>query len=395
MRDSDHRQLNELEKRLLAALYPDGTARRIGPVTSALAARTVSEPGRRAHPTRPPTTGTRNASSLIALGVSLLVVVLVAAGALTLTHRPTPHVPAGNASHGSSSPPPSSNGPIQLLPNNPNRTQRQEITYLYDAQNNAARRDQVCESDRSLAGVGNPGRRPSLSQADPSAATLAILGVLRRPAAPSDKLPPRLIGAPPHQHVYRDGTIPPVKNVYIRYVRKARHRFGANYYVVPAGDVNNLVPVPARCWAEQRAALRRELPIIPVRLRSGVLALEPLFVAQQRDNDLPYPGVCLIGINDTGNGGGGCDAGGSLTQIENGTGAMPSGAPAGVGVVDGLVPDGVRTVTFEYARHRPVTVLAINNVFIVRRQGLPNYGFPNTIVWRAGDGRIIKVIHRP
>ena len=74
---------------------------------------------------------------------------------------------------------------------------------------------------------------------------------------------------------------------------------------------------------------------------------------------------------------------------------MPSSAPTGVGVVDGLVPDRVRTVTFEYPRHRPVTVLVINNVFIVRRQGLPNHGFPNTIVWRAADGRIIKVIHRP
>jgi len=90
-----------------------------------------------------------------------------------------------------------------------------------------------------------------------------------------------------------------------------------------------------------------------------------------------------------------CDAGGSLSQIEDGTGAMPSSAPTGVGVVNGLVPDGVRTVTFEYHHHGPVTVLAINNVFIVRRKGLPDYGFPDTIVWQAADGRIIKVIHRP
>ena len=331
------------------------------------------------------------AARAVPVGLAVLTALAIAVLALTLLH----HVRAGNASHGPASPPPSSNGPVQLLPSNPNRTQRQEITYIYDAQDNTARQDQVCDSDRSLAGFGDPGRRPSLSQAAPSASTLAILGVLRRPAVPSDRLPPRLIGSPPHQHVYPDGTIPPVKDVYIRYVRKARHRFGANYYVIPAGDVNNLVPAPARCWAEQRAALQRELPTIPARLRAGVLTLEPLFVAQQRHNDLPYPGVCLIGINDTGNGGGGCDAGGSLSQIEDGTGAMPSSAPTGVGVVDGLVPDGVRTVTFEYQRHRPVTVLAINNVFIVRRQGLPNYGFPNTIVWRAADGRMIKVIHHP
>jgi hypothetical protein len=204
-----------------------------------------------------------------------------------------------------------------------------------------------------------------------------------------------VIGPPNHQRVYPNGTIPPVKDVYIRYVRKARHRFGANYYLVPAGDINQLVPVPARCWAEQRAALRQELPTIPAPLRAGTLALESLFITQQRQNELPYPGVCLVAMNDTGNGGGGCDAGGSLRQIQDGTGRMPSGAPTGVGVVYGLVPDGVRTVTFEYQRHPSVTVLAIDNVIIVRRRGLPNYGFPNRILWRAADGRLIKVIHRP
>jgi hypothetical protein len=331
------------------------------------------------------------AGRAIPVGLAVLTALAIAVLAVALVH----HRRAGDTAHVPASPPPSSNGPIQLLPANPSRTQRREIAYLYNAQEAATRRDQVCNGDRSLPSFGDPGRRPSLSQAAPSDATLAILGVLRRPAVPSDKLPPRLIGAPPHQQVYPNGTIPPVKDVYIRYVRKARHRFGANYYVVPAGDVNYLLPVPGRCWAEQRAVLQRELPTIPARLRAGVLALEPLFLAQQRHNELPYPGVCLIGINDTGNGGGGCDAGGSLSQIEAGRGAMPSGAPTGVGVVYGLVPDGVRTVTFEYQRHPPVTVLAISNVFIVRRRGLPNYGFPNKIVWRATDGRIIKVIHRP
>jgi hypothetical protein len=268
---------------------------------------------------------------------------------------------------------------------------------VFRAQATLARRDQACNSDRSPASLNDPGRRPSLSQAAPTAATLATLGVLRRPATASDKLPPRLIGAPPDQHAYPNGTIPPVKDVYIRYIRKARHRFGANYYVIPAGNINLFAPVPARCFAEQDATLRRELPTVPPRLRAGVLAFERRLVAQQRHNELPYPGVCLIAINDTGNGGGDCDAGGSLSQIESGTGAMPSSAPTGVGVLFGLAPDGVRSLTFEYNHHhhRSVTVLAINNVFIIRRKGLPNYGFPDTIIWRAADGHTIKVIHRP
>jgi hypothetical protein len=374
----------------MSSFFDDLEAQLAGAASAQTAVRDAQGPGGgRARRRRP--RGRRRVATVaraLPVGAALLSALAIGVLAVTLLH----HGPAGGAAP--ASPPPSS-GPIQLLPSHPGRTQQQEIAYLYDAQEKAAQRDQVCNGDRTPIGLGDPGRRPSLSQAAPSAATLAILGVLRRPPVPSDKLPPRVIGAPPNQHVYPDGTIPPVKDVYIRYVRKARHRFGANYYVVPAGDVNHLVPVPVRCWAEQRAALKQELPTIPARLRAGVLALEPLFIAQQRHNDLPYPGVCLIGINDTGNGGGGCDAGGSVSQIEDGTGAMPSGAPTGVGVVYGLVPDGVRTVTFEYQRHRSVTALAINNVFIVRRRGLPNYGFPDTIVWRAANGRTIKVIHRP
>jgi hypothetical protein len=330
---------------------------------------------------------------VVPVGVAVLAALAIAVLAVALLH----HAHGANGVDSPASPPPNSQGPVQLLPTHPTRTQRQELNYVFDAQATVVRSDHACGSDRSLARLGDPGRRPSLSQAAPSAATLAILGVLRRPAVASDTLPPRLIGAPPHHHAYPNGTIPPVKDVYIRYVRKARHRFGANYYLVPAGNINLLAPVPARCWTEQDAALQREMPTISGRLRAGVLSFERRFVAQQRHNELPYPGVCLIAINNTGNGGGDCDAGGSLSQIKSGTGAMPSGAPTGVGVVFGIAPDGVHSVTFEYNRHhhRPVTVLAINNVFIVRREGLPNYGFPDTIVWKAADGHITKVIHRP
>ena len=336
--------------------------------------------------------GVRRTARVVPVSVTVLTAVAIAVLALTpaCTMRAR-----GNASHGSASPPPSSNGPIQLLPSNPNRTQRQEITYLYDAQEAAARRTRSATATGHWPASAIPGRRPSLSQADPSAATLAILGVLRRPAVPSDKLPPRLIGAP-HISTY----IPTARS---RRSRTSTSATSAKPDTASAPTTTSFRPATSTTSSQSRrdaglsSALHsgRSCPTIPARLRAGVLALETLFVTQQRHNDLPYPGVCLIGINDTGNGGGGCDAGGSLSQIEDGTGAMPSGAPTGVGVVDGLVPDGVRTVTFEYKRHRPVTVLSINNVFIVRRQGLPNYGFPNTIVWRAADGRIIKVIHRP
>lgn len=324
---------------------------------------------------------------MIALAISVLGVVLVHHGRV----GGAPQVPTGPGP----GPGPTSNGPIPLFPSKPTRVQERELAYVQQALNSVYRRDVACLPGASRSSGDTPGRKPSLSQGSPAAATLTAFSVLRRAAVASDKLPPRLIGAPPDQQVYPDGTIPPVKDVYIRYVRQARHRFGANYYVVPAGDINLLIPAPARCFAKWRAALRTEETKAPADLSAGVAALGQTYLAALRHNALPYPGICLIAINDTGNGGGDCDAGGSLSQIENGNGEMPSGAPTGVGVVYGLVPDGVRTVTFEYQRHRPVTALAINNVFIVRRRGLPNYGFPNTIVWRAADGKIIKVIHRP
>jgi len=57
----------------------------------------------------------------------------------------------------------------------------------------------------------------------------------------------------------------------------------------------------------------------------------------------------------------------AISDIEAGH-TLSSGAPGGVPVVYGLAPDGVRSVTFYYnGRYpgHPLTVLAINNVFIL------------------------------
>ena len=184
--------------------------------------------------------------------------------------------------------------------------------------------------------------------------------------------------------------------MYVRYIRKARHRFGANYYLAPAENVNLRPPIPERCYREQESALHQELPHIPPKLRAGALALEPRYLAYQRRSTDPYPGVCLLALNGTGNGDGGCGAGGSLAQIENGQ-AVSGGAPTGAEVYYGLAPDGVRSITFDFYSkyvHHPVTALVISNVFIVR-----NYrgrlGPIAKEIWRAPDGRIIKMIHRP
>jgi hypothetical protein len=240
------------------------------------------------------------------------------------------------------------------------------------------------------------GHPPSLSQGSPSAAILQTFAVLRRPATPSDHLPPRIIG-PPHRHVYSKGAVPDVRGVYIRYVRKARHRFGGDWYLVPAANVNTTAPFTAACAREMGSQLRRELPRIPVRLRPAALAVLPGYVAYLRAAMKPYPGVCLVAINDTGNGDG-CSAYG-LSQIASGH-TLSRGAPAGVGVVYGLAPDGVSTVTFDYRGQypgRPLTVRVIDNVFILRdtRDRLPGDGFPDRLVWHSASGAVLKTVTWP
>jgi hypothetical protein len=317
--------------------------------------------------------------------LALVATAVIFVGALTIIKTGSPH-PTPSPPNLTGGPPPSSGppAPLQL-----SRTDRRVIDSVMKAEGTADRGDSACLPE--IAGLGDPGRKPDLSSGAPSQATLATLATLARPARSSDHLPPRILG-PPNRRVYPNGTYPPMKGIYVRYVRKARHRFGANYYLVPAADANTLSPVPERCYAEQRSALRQELPTIPANLRQAALHLQSRYIADERASLLPYPGVCLSAINDTGNGDG-CSSGYSLSQIEAGH-TLTSGAPAGVPVVYGLAPTGVRSVTLYYPKHKPQTVLAINNVFILHnpRQKLPRDGLPDKLVWRGAAGQVIKTI---
>ena len=313
---------------------------------------------------------------LLAAAVAIAVVVVAL---VSLRHSPAP---------ASGGPPPAGTGP--LLPSHLSRLQGKELDYIEKSYGSTVRADPAC--------IGNSLRAATVSQGSPSPSLLSMLAVLRRPATPSDKLPRRVVGL--DHKVIPNGSLPILKDVYVRYIRRARWRFGAGYYLVPAGNANSRRPLPARCYREQAAALHRELPQIPRALRAGTLALEPRFINQLRQDAKPYEGVCLVALNDTG-GGDGCGSGYSIADIEEGH-TISSGGPTGVGVVYGLVPDGVATVTLSYsARHkadhsRTITVKAISNVFIVRNPGqrLPNYGFPTSIVWRSATGAVIKTVDR-
>ncbi len=318
-----------------------------------------------------------------------VVVVFVGSG-----RHPSPPGPAAGHHHtsGPASLPPSAAGPPPFLHLSP--TDRQVINYVMKAQGIADRTDPACATS---APNPAPSARPSLSTGTPSTTLLSILGVLQSPQTASDRLPPRKIWHGPHStpHVYPYGTYPPAKGIYAGYIRKARSRFGASYYIVPAANVNQNQPQPARCYREQRAALRHELPTIPRSLRGAALPLQPRYLAYQKRLAIPYPGVCLLALNSTGNGDG-SSCGYSIAAIKSGH-TLTSGAPTGVPVVYGLAPDGIRTVTLVYNHRRhqeALTVRVINNVFILHNphQHLPHEGFPDKLIWRSTDGQIIKTI---
>jgi hypothetical protein len=192
--------------------------------------------------------------------------------------------------------------------------------------------------------------------------------------------------------VIPNGSLPPAQHIYVRYIRRARWRFGAAYYIVPAGNVNQTGPLPAACYAAQRKALEQELPRIPARLRKGVLALEPSFLAQVRSSSKPHEGICLLALNSTG--GGDVQCGSTATDIEEGR-TTGTGGPTGVPVAYGVAPDGVARVTLYYGR-RAFTVHAIGNVWILPLHGpQPQDGFPDRIVWRSAAGGVIKTIQGP
>jgi hypothetical protein len=324
----------------------------------------------------------RSVPVLLAVGTTLVVAALAV---LLIGHRQpsAPNNPPGG--------PPASGPPA--FPTLSAR-QRKQIDYVMKADGATQRRDGACAPLPRL--LGDPGRKPSLSQGSPSATMLATLGTLRRPETPADRLPPREIWDGPHSKptVYPYGTYPPVAGIYGRYVRYARHRHGANYYLVPAENVNSRTPVPARCYREQVTALRQELPQIPRSLRPGIFALQARYLAYQRRSTDPYPGVCLSALNSTGNGDGAtCFA---ISQIETGH-TLSSGAPGGVPVVYGLAPYGVHSVTFYYKGRypgHPLTALVINNVYVLHNPGdrLPGYGFPTKLVWHAANGHVIKTV---
>ena len=193
-------------------------------------------------------------------------------------------------------------------------------------------------------------------QGSPSKSLLSILGVLRRPATAADAIPQQLAG----RGLTRD--------VFVRYIRRARVVAGSPYYIYPA--------IVGGCGVENE--------------REGIMELATNINL----------GAGIIG----GSGGGGGDA----ADIEQGrmVATGPPGSPTST-TLTMIVPDGVADVTIHFPAGRAsgysakvspaVTIWSkpVGNELVARipRSNIPESERGLRMTWRAADGHILKTFN--
>jgi hypothetical protein len=248
---------------------------------------------------------------------------------------------------------------------------RREFSYISAATKGvfSAKECQV----KQVTGVSFVDRTP-----DPQ--LLSLLGVLRRPATPADRVNHRLFAGIP--------------DVYAGSIRRAFSAGGESYYLAVSG-FDRAATIPSdRCFALQAQALAKYLPKIPPALRAQTTALQAGYIAWARDlyTHGPRDGLCLLGIGRSGTG---TTCGTTATQIKDG---MPPNNDQGV--FNGIVPDGVATVTLTFPatdghRARSVTAPVIGNVYAIRVSGAPLPPTEPAVTWRSAQRHVIKTIPVP
>jgi len=334
------------------------------------------------HPRRARTSGgarpvrsarARNIIGALAVALSVGVTVAVVAIVISLGHGsgPRPAIPGGS---GGVPPDPSSAPGYD-----------QVSQYINKAQMATDRRDRGC-----LGFNSRPSGRSVISDGRPSQAMLDAFAIFRRPQQPTDR--------PPRGSVSGAGGT--VRGIYVHYVRRAQYRYGGGYYLIPAADVNaGTGRMPARCFAEQATAFRQELPHIPPQLRHRATRLEAESIAYQRYRQQHPSGICLSHLNNHGGGGGSCGA--TLADTENHPGLGLSQGDSQSGSINaGIVPDGIASITYRYAKTRhsrafTITVAVINNLVVYKTpRGVYNSNRVS-LTLRAANGTVIRTLHVP
>jgi hypothetical protein len=297
-----------------------------------------------------------------ALGVAIAVLVAVLAVAL-IGHRHTKLAVTPNESL--LSPPPA----VAVAP----RLSPTDSRYISAAGRATFARDPAC---RGFHG-------PEVTNGSPSRAVTSMFAILHQPTTPAAGLRSLLHWTPGAQ-------------LYANQIRHARSALGASFYVVPAGNVSGQRGVPARCTAEQIAALTRQLSHVPEAQRAGIRAAQSRYLAYLHYLALHADGVCA-GYPTGRKGALVCATVAEFHRwgvLVDATVYLDHAA-----VFWTVVPDGVATVTLRFVpagsplTHTvTTTVRPVNNVVVAKEPyDAPNEsGFPSTIELRAADGHLIK-----
>jgi hypothetical protein len=240
--------------------------------------------------------------------------------------------------------------------------------------------------------------RPSgaVTHDTPSQPVLDAIAELRRPASPADQLPPS-------RHPFRFG----FGETYVDYVRTATAANGQRFYIVVQRAVPPSYRPAARCLDAEHAQLVTLLRGKSHRLRSVALRefAKMRHVQEQTPEQpqTPQDGLSLFtaGPQGIGVGGGGGDIAMFLDRGTFGSSGNDSSS-----TLNGLVPDGVATVTLEYPKvvsrgpyYKPTvfpsayrrTVRVQENVLSVHVPRGAGDAFPRRMVWRSADGRVLHV----
>jgi hypothetical protein len=297
--------------------------------------------------------------------IAVATTIVVAVGALLVLshgHRP-----------GQSAAAPGQRTLQEIIRSTPRATLGREGSYINMAT------QQVQRAHRRLCVPSGPPPGPSFIPGSPGRPLLSLLGVLRRPAAPADRAGKREFSGVPY--------------IYASSIRRAFAADGVSYYIA-AGRRDSAAYRPSpRCFGLEVAALHADLSRIPASLRASTLRLQSAFISF--DSKLlasgPSQMICTATVARHE---GGSECGFAAAQIA--AGIEPSDDN---GTFNGIVPDGVATVTvFWRAAHvseRSATTPVVGNMYALRAGQANGSETVVKVIWRSAQGQVMKTIMTP
>lgn len=311
--------------------------------------------------------GLRRAPLALAVAVALAV---VAVGLVALHQRTAAHHASAQSGHGSQ-PPASAEPPPAVVPGEINHARKQVIAH-----------------DPACAQTTNHGQ--TIDRGSPPESMLSVLGVLRRPPLSPD----------PTDRVLHSIGWDAGAGVYVNYLRRARTEYGRSYWLVPEARTSPFAPIPARCDAELRATLKRDLRHASAARRTQALRALDAQLSAERAQSQHRQGLCFVEIGlhtrpHPGAVGFGCSAvpaqGNPLVDGNR------SGDRGGGTIQSGVVADGYVSVSvhFPAAGGAPALTLSsdvVNNVYVLKVPRRPGRAsFPDQWRLRRADGGVLTI----